>query len=165
MTVALALGGRVTPAGTLTAGASHPPPPPPPLRGGARCIHARTPLLRTGGPPKGLAVAAPFPLWRRRHFLVSSPGPPPAHPHRARVFQRAPGGSVCVNPPLNATQRCPPPPRPNLITRRGAAGCFSPPQCLATRKEGEGPRKTGGVIPSDPEPLPKDVAYHPAQHR
>lgn len=44
MTVALALGGRVTPAGTSS---------PPPLRGGARCIRVRTQLLPWPGPLTG----------------------------------------------------------------------------------------------------------------
>lgn len=91
MTVALALGGRVTRARTSTSTSS--------LRGARACACACDLVF-------GRQPALPL----RRRFLVS---PGPSSGKRLET--------VCVNPPLNATQHC-----PHHLSPSSSTSCRSP---------------------------------------
>lgn len=136
MTVALALGGRVTPARTSTSTSS--------LRG------ARARRACHSVPGRQPA----FPL--RRRFLVS-PGP----------FSGERLEMVCVNPPLNATQHCPPPPPSPPTLFQGLLLRAVPPEAsLRSPFSTQGPQGTEwsrspptmtSFIPCVVVPVPDDV--------
>lgn len=126
------------------------------------CTHAAAAHWR---PPERTGGRCTIPTVAAAAALFGFPTRPPTRLPPPRTRLPASAWRQCVRQPSTECHATLPSPSSSQSHHQAGSSWLFLPSAMSRHQKGGGPRRAGGVIPSDPEPPPKDIAYYPAQHR